>query len=57
MLEDLMKIYEAIALRRDEVMKKCWRYEDLKIHMLIKLGMCVEFGLHMKNKTLEDWCS
>jgi len=29
----------------------------LKIHVLIKLGVCVESELHMKNTKLEDWCS
>jgi len=31
MLEDLMKIYEEIALGRDKVMVNWWRCEDMEI--------------------------
>ena len=54
MLEDLMKIYEEIALGRDKVMVNWWRCEDMEI---IKLEVCVEFAFHMKIKKLEDLCS
>jgi len=39
MLEDLMKIYEDISLEHDEAMINWWRCEDLKICVLIKLGV------------------
>jgi len=55
MLKDLMKIHEVIALGRDEAMVNWWRFEDLKIHVLIKLGVCAKFEFHMKNTKLEDW--
>jgi len=57
MLEDLMKIYEDIALGCDEATINWWICEDLEICVLIKLGVCAEYGLHMKITKLEDWCS
>jgi len=54
MLEDL-KIYEDIVLEYDETLVNWWRCEDLEIHVLIKLGVCVEPEFHMKIKKLEDW--
>jgi len=57
MLEDLMKIYEAIELGHGEAMINWSRCEDFKIQVSIKLGVCVEFEFHMKNTKLKDWCS
>jgi len=50
-----MKIYETIALEHDETMINWWRCEDLRILVLIKLGVCVESDFHVKNTKLEDW--
>jgi len=33
---------------------KMWRCEDLKIHVLIKLGVCVESEFHIKNTKFKD---